>query len=239
MAQVVARVERYYIKRFEDETEMRTFLLLDGSASMGYKRRGVSKLEYASYLAAALGYLLAQQGDPAGLIVFDERTRQYLPPRTRGGHIRDLLAALDAVYPAGRTEPGRALAHVGEMADRRSLVVLFTDLLDAPADLADRLRQLRSRGNDVVLFQLLDPDEVELPFDELTDFQAIEPDDARRLLVDPRDLAASFERESAALRERWRLACLEARVEYRFATTATPPAEVLRAFLFERRRARR
>ena len=233
------RVDRYYIKRFEDETEMRTFLLVDASASMGYGRKGPSKLAYASYLAAALAYLLAQQGDPAGLLVFDEGTRHYLPPRTRGGHIRDLLAALDAVYPAGRTEPGRALAHLGEMADRRSLVVLFTDLLDAPADLADRLRQLRSRGNDVVLFQLLDPDEVELPFDELTDFQAMEPDDARRLLVDPRDLAASFQRESAALRERWRQICLEARVEHRFATTADPPAEVLRGFLFARQRTRK
>jgi uncharacterized protein (DUF58 family) len=237
----VARVERYYIKRFEDETEMRTFLLLDGSASMGYRRRGVSKLEYASYLAAALGYLLAQQGDPAGLVVFDERTRQYLPPRTRGGHIRDLLLALEATYAAGRTQPGRALAHVGELADRRSLVVLMTDLLDAPDDLGDRLRQLRSRGHDVAVFHLLDPDEVELPTDDLdlAEFVGMEPDDARHLLADPRDLAASFARESLALRERWRLTCLESRVEYLFATTATPPAEVLRSFLFERRRGRR
>jgi uncharacterized protein (DUF58 family) len=241
----VARVERYYIKRFEDETEMRTFLLLDGSASMGYKRRGVSKLEYGSYLAAALGYLLAEQGDPAGLIVFDERTRQYLPPRTRGGHIRDLLLALEAAYAAGRTQPGRALAHAGELADRRSLIVLFTDLLDAPHggrdDLADRLRQLRSRGHDVALFHLLDPDEVELPVSELdlTEFVGVEPDDTRHLLADPRDLAASFARESLALRERWRLTCLEARVEYHFTTTATPPAEVLRQFLFSRRRGRR
>src|SRR5882672_5915013 len=178
----VARVERYYIKRFEDETEMRTFMLVDASASMGYRRRGVSKLEYASYLAAALGYLLAQQGDPAGLIVFDERTRQYLPPRTRGGHIRDLLLALEGAYPAGRTQPGRALGHVGELADRRSLVVLMSDLLDAPDDLADRLRQLRSRGHDVTLLHLLDPDEVELPIAELelTDFEGMEPEDSRR-----------------------------------------------------------
>lgn len=237
----VARVERYYIKRFEDETEMRTFLVVDASASMGYKRAGVSKLQYASYLAAALGYLLAQQGDPAGLLAFDERTRTYLPPRTRGGHIRELLLALEGLYPAGRTEPGRALAHVGELADRRSVIVLMTDLLDAPADLEGRLRQLRSRGHDVTLFHLLDPDEVELPVDEieLTEFEGIEPEDGRRLLVDPRDLAASFARESLALRERWRVACLEAHVEYRFATTATPPAEVLRQFLFDRQRARR
>jgi len=235
----VGRVGRYYVKRFEDETEMRTFLLVDASASMGYKRRGISKLEYASYLCAALGYLLAQQGDPAGLVLFDEKMRSYLPPRARGGHIRDLLLALEAAYPAGRTEPGRALAQIGELADRRSLVVLMSDLLDAPADLADRLRQLRSRGHDVTLFQILDPDEVELPFDELTQFEGMEPDDGRRLLVDPRALAASFQRESAALRERWRTACLESRVEYRFATSAMPPADVLRAFLFERQRARR
>jgi len=235
----VGRVDRYYIKRFEDETEMRTFLLVDSSASMGYGRKGVTKLTYASYLAAALAYLLAQQGDPAGLMLFDEKTRQYLPPRTRAGHIRDLLVALEAAYPAGRTEPGRALAEIGEIADRRSLVVMFTDLLDAPADLADRLRLIRSRGNDVVLFHVLDPDEVELPFDDVTDFEGLEPEDARRLLVDPRDLAASFARESAALRERWRQICLEARVEYRFTTTAEPPAEVLRAFLFARQRTRR
>jgi uncharacterized protein (DUF58 family) len=235
----VGRVDRYYIKRFEDETEMRTFLLVDSSASMGYGRKGVTKLAYASYLAAALAYMLAQQGDPAGLMLFDEKTRQYLPPRTRGGHIRDLLVALEAVYAAGRTEPGRAVAEIGEIAERRSLIVVFSDLLDAPADLADRLRQVRSRGNDVVLFHLMDPDEVELPFDEVTDFEGMEPDDARRLLVDPRDLAASFGRESAALRERWRQICLDARVEYRFATTAEPPAEVLRAFLFARQRARR
>jgi uncharacterized protein (DUF58 family) len=235
----VGRIDRYYIKQFEDETEMRTFLVLDASASMGYGRTGVSKLAYASYLAAALGYLLAQQGDPSGLLVFDERTRQFLPPRTRGGHVRDLLLALEAAYPAGKTEPGRALAHVGEVADRRSLVVLFTDLLDAPADLGDRLRQLRSRGNDLVLFQILDPDEIELPFEELTNFEGIEPEDARRLLVDPRDLAASFRRESLALRERWRQICLEARVEYRFARTADRPADVLREFLFARQRGRR
>ena len=235
----VGRRDRYYIKRFEDETEMRTFLLVDSSASMGYGRKGVTKLAYASYLAAALAYLLAQQGDPAGLVLFDEKTRQYLPPRTRGGHIRDLLVALEAAYPAGRTEPARALAEIGEIADRRSLIVVFSDLLDAPAELADRLRQVRSRGNDVVLFHLLDPDEVELPYDDVTDFEGMEPEDGRRLLVDPRDLAASFRRESAALRERWRQTCLESRVEYRFATTEEPPADVLRAFLFARQKARR
>ena len=234
-----AKSDRTYIKRFEDETEMRTFLLVDSSASMGYGRKGVTKLAYASYLAAALAYLLAQQGDPAGLVVFDDQTRQYLPPRTRGGHVRDVLGALDAVYPAGATDPARALSYVAELADRRSLIILFADLLDAPDELSDRLRQLRARGHDVALFQILDPDEIELPFDDLTEFEAMEPGDDRRLLVDPRDLAASFKQASEALRERWRRACIEARAEYQLATTADRPAEVLRSFLFARQRGRR
>jgi uncharacterized protein (DUF58 family) len=234
----VARVGRYYVKRFEDETEMRTYLLVDVSASMGYKRRGVSKLVYGTYLAAAVAYLLGQQGDPAGLMLFDEATRAYLPPRSRPGHLRDLVAMLEAAYPAGRTRPDRVLGELGELARRRSLVLLLSDLLDAPADLAAELRQLRARGHDVVVFHLLDPDEIELPLDDVTHFEAMEPDDARVLLADPRELRAAFRRESAAFRARWRAACVEARVEYQLAVTDTPPAEVLRRFLFARQRLR-
>jgi uncharacterized protein (DUF58 family) len=232
----LGRVDRYYIKRFEDESEMRTYLLLDASASMGYRRRGVSKLEYGATLCAALAYLLGQQGDPAGLLLFDERTRHFLPPRTRPGAVRDLLALLEAAFAAGRTEPARALAEIGEIAERRSLILLFTDLLDAPADLGDRLRQLRGRGHDVALFHILDPDEIELPLDELTHFEGIEPEDDRKLLADPRELRLAFHRESEAFRARWREACVDARVEYDLATTDTPPSEVLRRFLFARQR---
>jgi uncharacterized protein (DUF58 family) len=234
----LARVDRYYIKRFEDETEMRTYLLLDTSASMGYRRRGVSKLEYGSTLCAAISYLLGQQGDPAGLLMFDEKTRHYLPPRTRPGHVRDLLALLEAAFAAGRTDPDRALAQVGELAERRSLVLLFTDLLDAAPTLIDRLRQLRGRGHDVVVFHLLDPDEIELPMDDLTHFEAIEPGDDRRLLADPRELRAAFRAESEAFRRTWRTACVEARVEYQLAVTDTPPSEILRRFLFARQKTR-
>ncbi len=244
---VAGRVDRYYVKQFEDETEMRTFLCLDASASMGYRGLGsddggggraprVSKLEYGSYLAAALGYLLGQQGDPAGLIVFDEVTRSYLPPRARPGHIRDLFSALEAAAPRGGTDPARALGHVNELAERRSFIALFTDLLDAAPHLEARLRQLRARGHDVVLFHILDPDEVDLPFEDLTHFEGVEPGDGRRLLADPHDLRAAFRRESLALREKWRLRCLEARAEYRFTTTNTPPTTVLRDLLMARQR---
>lgn len=247
----VGRMDRYYVKRFEDETEMRTYLVLDTSASMAYWRRGVSKLTYAGYLAAAIAYLLAKQGDPAGLLFFDEATRQYLPPSTRAGQIREIFRLLDEATPAGRTDSARALSGLGELLDQRSLVLVFSDLLDAEPDdpvgdrrrsdavasgpVVERLRQLRARGHDVVLFHLLDPDEMELPFDDLLYFEGMEPGDGRTLLAQAADLREAFRRESAAFRERWRMACLEAKVEYRFARTDERPADVLRAFLSSRR----
>ena len=233
-----ARIDRTYIKRFEDESEMRTYLAIDASASMGYQRLGVSKLEYAGMLGGALGYLLAQQGDPAGLLLFDEKTRHYLPPRTRPGHIRDLLGLLEAAFPAGTTNPDAAMAQIGELAERRSLIVVFSDLFDAPLSFGDRLRQLRARGHDVVLFHLLDPDEIELAFEELTHFEGIEPGDGRKLLGDPRDLRLAFRRESEAFRARWREACLDARVDYQLAITNEPPSQVLRRFLLPRQKGR-
>jgi len=172
---VAARTDRYTVKRFEDETEMRTYLVLDTSASMGYRGAeagpGVSKLEWASWLAAAVAYVAGQQGDPAGLLLVDDDVRTTLPPRTRPGHLPDVLAALEAVRPAGRSDVERGLLRTLEMAERRSLVLVFSDLLDAPMGLELRLRQLRTRGHDVVLFHIMHPDEVELPGDDLTHFE--------------------------------------------------------------------
>ncbi len=249
----VGRVDRYYIKRFEDETEMRTFLVVDASGSMGYTRTGVSKLTYAGYLASALAYLTGQQGDPSGLLLFDEQTRHYLPPSTRSGQVREIFRLLETASAGGRTQAERVFGQVGELADKRSLVIIFSDLLDAEeggppsspdrpgarGPVAERLANLAARGHDVVVFHLLDRDEVELPFEDLMFFQGIEPGDSRTLLAEASELREAFRAESLAFRERWRRACLEIGVEYRFVPTDAAPAEVLRGFLSGRRRARR
>ena len=202
---------------------MRTFLLLDALGVDGLRAAAASR----SWRTPATwrrrsATCWRSKAIRRGCMLFDEQTRQYLPPRTRGGHIRDLLLALEAAYAGGPHRAGRARSpHVGELADRRSLIVLFTrparrarrpGRSPAPAALARARRRAvppagSRRGR--AARSTTSPTS-----------RAIEPDDARRLLVDPRDLAASFARESAALRERWRLTCLEARVEYRFATTA-------------------
>jgi uncharacterized protein (DUF58 family) len=243
----VGRGDRYFVKRFEDETEMHAVMMVDTSASMGYRRTGVSKFEYASTLAGALAYLMGKQGDAAGLLLFDVGLRKYLPPTTRPGQIREVYRMLEEAQPSGRTDPAQALARMGELLEKRSLIIFMSDLLDAEPEspgtrgvaqgpVADGLRQLRARGHDVAIFHLLDPDEVELPFQDLMYFEGMEPDDDRTLLVEAADLTETFRRESAALRDRWRSACLESRVEYRFTTTDTPPGEVLRAFVGDRQK---
>jgi len=248
----VGRQDRYYIKRYEDESEMRTFLLLDASASMGYKNRGISKLTYATYLAAALAYLLGKQGDPAGLCLCDSAMRNYLPPSGRAGQVRDMLQLLEGVQPSGTTDLGRALERIGDLAERKSLILVFSDLLDleppvegnvnrntvATGPAAEHLAQLRQRGHDVVLFHLLDPDEIELPFEDLTEFLAVEPGDTRTLLCEPDDLRESFAQASRDFRDRWRQTCVQSRIEYRFASTTEPPGNLLRTFIGHRQRQR-
>jgi uncharacterized protein (DUF58 family) len=239
----VGRSDRYTVKRFEDETEMRLLLIVDSSASMAYRRLSVSKLDYAGYLAAALAYLVGQQRDAAGILAFDTEPRTFLPPSTRAGQTREVLLALEGLRAAGDTDPTRAFDAVLQAAEKRSLLVFFSDLLDSEAStagevatgvLAERLRQLRARGHDVVLFHVLDPDEVMLPFDDLVHFEGLEPSDKRTLLAEAQDLVQAFAEESEAFRRRWRAACLEAQVEYRFVSTDVPPAEALRAFLADR-----
>jgi uncharacterized protein (DUF58 family) len=194
----------------------------------------VSKLEYARQLAAAIGYLLLRQQDQVGMIAFGERLRGYLPPRARGGHLSDLLTALEALVPSGGTDLSRALAYVSEVAQRRALVVLFSDLLsdllsEGRNQVRHLLRGLRARKHDVVVFHVLDPDELTLPFEGTTHFESMEDD--RRLLVEPADVRRAYLDEVARFVEDYRRGLAEGDVEYHLVETSRPPAAVLLDFL--------
>ena len=168
------KFDKFYVKRFEEETELRAYLVLDSSASMDYRGGGVSKLEYARMLAASLAYLLLRQQDQVGMVAFGEKLRGYVAPRARSGHLSDLLTALDGVVAQGRTDLGRAIAYVSEVAPRRALLVFFSDLLGGDERLRALLRGLRARRHDVVVFHLLDKDELELPFEGTKTWQLID-----------------------------------------------------------------
>jgi uncharacterized protein (DUF58 family) len=223
------KFDKYYVKRFEEETELRAYLLLDCSASMGYRGGGVSKLEYARVLAASLAYLLLKQQDQVGMVAFGARLRGYLPPRARSGHLNDLLTALDGVQAEGKTDLPRALAYLSEVVQRRAMVVLFSDLLGTDDEVRHLLRGLRARKHDVVVFHLLDKDELTLPFEGTTIFESME--DEQKLVADPGDVRKAYLAELGKFIDGYRTALREGDVEYHLVDTSEAPAEVLVRFL--------
>jgi uncharacterized protein (DUF58 family) len=230
----VAKSDRYYVKRYEDETELSAHLVIDTSGSMSYRDRTASKLEYAVFLAAALAYLLIRQQDRVGLHTTGP-TPIYVPPRARTTHLHDLLATLDRLLEgggAGETRVAATLDRVGELVRRRrSLVILFSDLFDAQP-VTPLLRRLRAQGHDVVVFQLLDRDELELPFEGITLFQSLEDD--RRLLADPRAVRTPYLRELHDFLDRVRRDCTEGGVEHHLIATDRPLERTLLDFLSAR-----
>jgi uncharacterized protein (DUF58 family) len=187
-----ARSDRFYLKKFEDETNLRCHLLVDQSRSMGYRSLAWSKLDYARTLAATLAWFLHGQGDAVGLFSFDEQVRDYLPARHRHGHLRQLMLALER-EPAGRsTNLADPLRRVAELARKRGLIVLISDLL-APVDQLERpLARLTAAGHEIVVFQVLDPNELAFTFQNAMLFQDVESQ--RDIYIDPEAARASYQR---------------------------------------------
>lgn len=201
---VYARSDRYYVKKFEEETNLDCHLLLDISASMGYTSKEVTKLEYASYLAAALGYLMTRQRDAVGFMAFDDQIVTSLPVSARPGHLRSLLTTLDRIQLGRRSNVSKPLTRLADALTRRGMVVLLSDLLDEPDQVVRGLRHLRFKGSDVIVFHLLDRAELTFPFDRATRFQDMEthdevmavPDLVREYyLKEIGDLIALYQRE--------------------------------------------
>ena len=181
---VYARTDRHYVKKFEEETNLECHLLLDQSASMAYRgASAMSKLEYGSVLAASLAYLMNRQRDATGFIAFDEQIRVRLPAAARSGHLHALLVALEGVKPGRKANVGRPLHQLAEALQKRSLVILISDLLDDPEPVIKGLRHLKFRGTEVVVFQVLDPNELTFPFKGASRFTDVETDE--QVVADP------------------------------------------------------
>jgi uncharacterized protein (DUF58 family) len=187
-----ARSDRFYLKKFEDETNLRCHLLVDQSRSMDYRSLAWSKLDYARTLAATLAWFLHGQGDAVGLFSFDEQVRDYLPARHRHGHLRQLMLALER-EPSGRsTNLADPLRRVAELARKRGMIVLISDLL-APVDELERsLARLTAAGHEIVVFQVLDPNELAFTFQNAMLFQDVESQ--RDIYIDPEAARASYQR---------------------------------------------
>lgn len=224
------RSERYFIKQFHEETSLRVHLVLDASASMAFRHSGTTtKFEFARELAAAAAYLAHHQQDSVGLVIYDDEVRRWLPARGGNRHIRNFLEALAAHQPGGNTDTGKALEALAEGMSRRGLVLMMSDLLDAPEAVFRALAHFRRRGHDVILVQVLDPAELDLPFDGVSDF--IDMETGERLEADAALVRRAYCQAISSAIESFRARCGALRVDFRIATTERSPAEFLNELL--------
>jgi uncharacterized protein (DUF58 family) len=224
-----ARTDRYFIKRFEDETNLRCHIVLDTSRSMGFRSLNYSKSEYARTAAATLAYFLTLQRDAVGLLTFEDRITSHLPPRHRPGQLRHLLAMLDQEPDGRATDLAKPLEEIAATIKKRGLIVLLSDLL-APADaLRSRLGYLRSRGHEVIVLRILDPAELAFTFDVPAMFHDLES--GREVYIDPAAARASYLNRFAAHAAEIEHACIDMAIDFRSITTDSPLELILFNFL--------
>jgi uncharacterized protein (DUF58 family) len=230
---VYARSDRHYVKKFEEETNLECHVLLDISASMAYRGSApMSKLEYGSVLVASLAYLMNRQRDATGLLAFDDRIAFRMPAGARPGHLHALLLALDRMQPGTQSDVGRPLHQLAESLAKRSLVVLVSDLLDDPEPAIKGLKHLRFRGTDVVVFQVLDPNELTFPFRGAARFKDLES--AREVVADPASIRSAYLRELAGLTLRYDRELRGSGIDYVQLDTSQPLDFALLAYLSAR-----
>lgn len=229
-----ARTDRYYIKEFEDETNAQLTLLLDVSPSMHYASGAVTKVDYASFLAAALAYFMIRQRDGVGLTIFDDDLRASLPPRSTKGHLRRLLGLLESQPKGAATALGKPLHRLADKLNRRGLVVLISDFLGDADALADGLKHFRFAGHDVLVFHILDPQEVDFDFDDLVEFEDLETGETLLLVADEARARyqANFRRHQETLQQQ----CTTLGFDYTMLTTDQPLDHALFHYLAARRR---
>ncbi len=232
---VYARTDRHYVKKFEEETNLECHLLLDVSASMAYRGPApMSKLEYGSVLAASLAFLMNRQRDATGLMAFDDHIVVRTPASARPGHLHALLLALDRLQPGKQSNVGRPLHQLAEALAKRSMVVLISDLLDDPAPIIKGLRHLRFRGNDVVVFQVLDPNELTFPFKGGSRFRDLES--AEEVTAEPATVRTAYLEALAGLTLQYDRELRGAGIDYVQLDTSQPLDFALLAYLSARAR---
>jgi len=227
-----ARTDRFYVKQYEADTNTNFSVLFDISKSMGFKSRGVSKLEYGSYLAACLAYLAHRQRDRVGIITFDSDIVTHVPPSAK--HFNVLLHTLDRAKPE---RPGRLLPMLTRLAEhfkRRSIVALISDLYENPEELLEALKLYRHLGNDLVVFHVLDPAEIDFPYKDSTRFQDLES--GEEVPVVPDVFAEQYRKMVQEHIQTLTTKCSESRIDYVLLNTSKPLDEALFAYLGNRER---
>ncbi len=234
---VYGRTGRLYVKLYEAETNFTAYMLLDASRSMHYGSGGVTKLEYAKFIAASLAYLIVEQRDTVGLAVFDARLRRFVEPRSSLSVVNTIDEELAKAEPVPRTDVAALLHEFARRIPRKGLVILFSDLFDRVGQFLKGLDHLRFRGHDVTVFHLLDPFELAFPFDGSMKFVGLENEG--EVVTEPRRVRAAYLNELGAFLGRIKSSCDRSRVDYVQVNTSEPVGAVLSEWLHRRLTTRR
>ncbi|MEP6494601.1 MAG: DUF58 domain-containing protein [bacterium] len=229
-----ARSDRLYTRQFRETTNLSVMIVLDTSASMAFPPEGVSKCQYGQIVAAALSYLVSEQGHAVGLMTMDAGKLSYVAARGGRQHLRALLARIDRFTPAGAWDPARVIARSAQLLQRRGVVIVISDFYDAEEETRREMRRVAQRGHDVAMLQLISPSEMELPYTDHVELEDLESGERR--LVDATTIAPAYHDAIHDFIARCRGNALRDGVDYALMSTATPPETALRDYLLRRSR---
>lgn len=228
---VFAKTDRYYVREYEEETNLRAMLLLDASGSMGYKgENGITKLQHAIKLSACLAHIIMKQSDSIGLMTFDTKIRSHIPPRSSTRHLRILYEEMLKTRPGGETDVSKVFHDIVPRIDKRGMVFILSDCFTDVKSLLASVAHFRHASHDVVIFHVMDRDEVEFPFDAWTRFENLERT-AEFQMVDPASFRAAYLDNFAKFTEALKLGCQRHRVELVPMYTHEPLTDSLARFL--------
>ena len=232
---VYAKTDKYYLKKFQAETNLTGYLVMDLSASMAYTyRQELTKFEYAICLAAALGYLMIHQQDPVGLVTFDTQIRTVVPPHSKRTQLGAILAVLANLKPTGRTDIPNCLHQLAALMRGKSLVMLFSDLLTEPEPFLKSLYHLRHGGHEIIVFHILDEAEAKFPFEGLVEFEDVETPE--RLTIDAKGMREDYLKSLGQYQEHLRTECAKANIDYVAMDTSVSFDKALLEYLVQRSR---
>ncbi|HUT01260.1 MAG TPA: DUF58 domain-containing protein [Phycisphaerae bacterium] len=228
------RTDRYYIKQYEQETNLRTYILLDVSNSMAYRYGGeVTKFVYGCFMTACLSYLMCRQQDMVGVIAFDEKMRFHLPPHSTPAHLDRVFKKLEATAPGKGTNIAPTFHELANRIGKRGLVIVISDLYDDPTEIMKALQHFVYKKHQIIVFHLMDPAELEFPFKRILSFMDMETNE--RLQVDPRYVRDGYIEEVNAFVDTYRRECGERNIEYVLTTTNEPYDRMLLNYLARRK----
>lgn len=217
---VYGRTGRHYVKQYEEETNLKAYIVVDASASMTFQyEKRITKLDYACYLASALSYLMIKQRDAVGLTIFDDQIRKFLHPKSTPSYLNNILEELQRIESHGETEIGKTLHLLADRIKRRGLIIVISDLFDDPEKVIGGLKHFRHKQNEVIVFQVLDPVERSFAFGGDVIFEDLETKE--RLQTQPWHIQKSYQDQMHGFLEHYKTKCREHQIDYVLLDTKT------------------